>query len=95
MKKHRSNSLVLLLLVLSVLCLGTSGESAPLTLEKALDLAEKNNPVLSAGRERIAQGKARLDQATTAGVPDLAVSLLYQETGDDPLHPVFIGEDKL
>lgn len=91
MKKHRSNSLVLLLLVLSVLCLGTSGESAPLTLEKALDLAEKNNPVLSAGRERIAQGKARLDQATTAGVPDLAVSLLYQETGDDPLHPVFIG----
>lgn len=83
-------SKLFLLFLIFVLCGSTAGESTPLTLEKALDLAEKNNPVLSAGRERIAQGKARLDQATAAGVPDLAVSLLYQETGDDPLHPVFI-----
>ena len=91
MKKFRGKPLFLIFLLLFVLCRSAAGDGSPLTLEKTLDLAEKNNPVLSAGKERIAQGKARLDQATAAGVPDLAVSLLYQETGDAPLHPVFIG----
>ncbi|NLB82746.1 MAG: TolC family protein, partial [Synergistaceae bacterium] len=90
MKNFKSKPLLLILFVLFALCRSAAGESVPLTLDKALKLAEKNNPVLSAGRERIAQGKARLDQATAAGIPDLAVSLLYQETGEDPLHPVFI-----
>ncbi len=89
--KNSQGNLLISLLSIFCLCSNAAAAGPALTLEKALALAEKNNPVLSAGRERISQGRARLDQATAAGVPDLAVSLLYQETGEDPLNPVFIG----
>lgn len=61
-----------------------------LTLEKALSLAAQNNPVIAAGRQRIAQAEARIDQAAAPSLPQLGVSLIYQSSDKDPYHPVFI-----
>lgn len=63
----------------------------PLSLEKALSLAAGNNPALAAGRQRIAQARERIHQASAAALPQLGVSLLYQTADKDPYHPVFIG----
>ena len=84
--------LSLLCLLLLVLMQGQAAHGAePLSLEKALSLAAVNNPVLAAGRQRIAQARERIHQAGAPALPQLGVSLLYQTAEKDPFHPVFIG----
>lgn len=91
----RRRKLVILLLLPALFLAASSARAAePLSLEKALALAGKNNPVLAAGRQRIIQAREKIDQAAAPGLPQLGVSLLYQESDKDPFHPVFIGGQK-
>lgn len=69
-------------------CSAWAFEKPLLTLEKALEMAEQKNPVISASGERIAQARARLDQASAASLPQLGVSLLYQEVQNELRYPV-------
>ncbi len=69
-------------------CSAWAFEKPLLTLEKALEMAEQKNPVISASGERIAQARARLDQASAASLPQLGVSLLYQEAQNELRYPV-------
>lgn len=63
-------------------------ERPVLTLEEALAMSRVNNPVTAASAERIAQARARLDQARGDSLPRLGVSLLYQEVQNEPRYPV-------
>ena len=91
----RRRKLVIFLLLPALFLAASSARAAePLSLEKALALAGKNNPVLAAGRQRIIQAREKIDQAAAPGLPQLGVSLLYQESDKDPFHPVFIGGQK-
>lgn len=62
-----------------------------LHLEEAVRQARMNNPVITAGKSRIHQAEAQLDQASASALPQLALSLLYQTSDKDPIQPVFIG----
>ncbi|HPE67462.1 MAG TPA: TolC family protein [Synergistales bacterium] len=91
MNRRLSMMLLLFGLSLAVILLGRSvwaSEKPWLTLEKALEMAERNNPLISASGERIAQARARLDRASAASLPQLGVSLLYQEVQNEPRYPV-------
>ena len=91
MNRKVSMMLILFGLSLAVIFLGRSAwasEKPLLTLENALGMAERNNPVLSASGERIAQARARLDKASAASLPQLGLSLLYQEVQNEPRYPV-------
>lgn len=64
-------------------------EMPVLTLDEALSMSRVNNPVTAASAERVAQARARLDQARGDSLPRLGVSLLYQEVQEEPRYPVF------
>ena len=93
----RGKKLLLSACLLASFFMGVSKSWAEevLTLDKALSLAAQKNPVLAAGRERILQAKARIDQASAPALPQLGASLLYQTAGEDPYHPVFIGGNQV
>lgn len=91
MNRRMSMMLLLFGLSLAVIFLGRSAWASGkplLTLEKALEMADRNNPLISASGERITQARARLDQASAASLPQLGVSLLYQEVQNEPRYPV-------
>jgi outer membrane protein len=89
--------LVVLLLLPAILTAALPSRAAgdALTLEKALALAGESNPVLAAGRQRIVQAREKIDQAAAPGLPQLGVSLLYQESDKDPYHPIFIDGQRV
>ena len=84
--------LVLMACVL-VIVLGHRAWSAEnpgiLTVEKALELAAENNPVISATRQKVVQSREKLNQAKADQYPKLAASMAYQQTGEDPYLPVY------
>jgi outer membrane protein TolC len=93
---ERKFSLIIFLFALSltVIFLGRAAWAAGnpvLTLEKALEMAGSNNPVLAAAGERVAQARARLEQAAASSLPQLGVSLLYQEVQNEIRYPVLPG----
>ena len=87
---------VLLLLVLSlfVLVLGRRAwaeEKEILSVEKAIELAFDNNPLVGVAEKRVEQARARVREATASRAPVLSASALYQEVWKDPHYPVYIG----
>lgn len=90
---YRRNIFLLFLFVaaLCVLALGRHAwaENAVLTLEEALSLARSDNPVLKAADQRVEQARARFRQAEANRLPEIAASLLYQETGQTPFYSVY------
>lgn len=66
-----------------------SSEKELLTVEKALILAEENNPVISATKKKVAQSEERLKQAEASSYPSIVAKMGYQETGEEPRLPVF------
>ncbi len=87
---------VLLLLVLSlfVLVLGRRAwaeEKETLSVEKAIELAFDNNPLVGVAEKRVEQARARVREATASRAPVLSASALYQEVWKDPHYPVYLG----
>lgn len=85
---------VIFFLSLVVLGLGVQAwaqDLPPLTLDKALELAAKENPRIGAAQKRIEQAQARILQAASAKSPQLDISLGYQENAHAPEYPVVDG----
>ncbi|NCC96925.1 MAG: TolC family protein [Synergistales bacterium] len=62
-----------------------------LTVEKALELAYDNNPVLMASLSKEEQARQQIDQARASRLPQLGVSLAAQFSKDDTTYPVIGG----
>ncbi len=62
-----------------------------LTVEKALELAYENNPVLMASLSKEEQARQQIAQAKASKLPQLGVSLAAQFSKDDTLYPVIGG----
>lgn len=90
---YRRNLFVLLFFVITccvpVLVSHAWAEDNVLTLDKALSLAATDNPVLKAAAQRIEQARARFRQAAASQLPEIATSILYEETGEIPVYNVY------
>lgn len=90
---YRRNLFVLFILVAAcfVLLIGRHAwaENAVLTLDEALSLAQADNPILKAADQRVEQARARFRQAEASRLPEIASSILYQETGEVPVYRVY------
>ena len=88
----RKSMTVLVICGLIVIFMGHQAwsEGKPLLdLQRALDLAAENNPLLSASLQQVRQSEERLNQARAPLFPTLGVELVYQKVGEDPLLPVY------
>lgn len=66
-----------------------SAEKTLLDLDRALELAGANNPLISASREQIRQSEEQLNQAKAPLYPSLGLEFIYQKVGEEPLLPVY------
>jgi outer membrane protein TolC len=66
-----------------------SAEKELLDLNRALELAGANNPLISASREQIRQSEEQLNQAKAPLYPSLGLEFIYQKVGEEPLLPVY------
>jgi len=69
--------------------LALAGGEAPLTLEQALDLAQRRNPELLAGRERAAGQAARAESVRRSSWPRISLSSGWSRTDNPSM--VFAG----
>ena len=60
-----------------------------LTLDKALELGNENNPVISATYKKVTQYEERLNQAKAGQYPSIVARMAYQQTGEEPKLPVY------
>jgi len=68
-----------------------ASELPELTLSEVLRITKEANPTIVAASRKIDQAAARVLQAVSAKSPTLDVSLVYQETEEEPNYPVYDG----